>query len=73
MQGAERITPPPIFLPGPLPTRICSVPPNRKCTVEWWDTTKRHIIRKEQAATAIDGLTLNLPDLTEDMALKIRW
>ncbi|MBI2302054.1 MAG: hypothetical protein HYU66_24385 [Armatimonadetes bacterium] len=43
------------------------------CRVEWWDTQSGLVTRTDELRAGNDGLTLELPELATDVALKIRW
>lgn len=47
--------------------------PTGPCRVEWWDTWTGQVIRAEQVSTEAGRLTLDLPELTRDIALKASW
>ena len=55
----------------PSTTLSCRGLPAGSYIVEWWDTWKGGMTRKEQVSAAVDGLTLALPELETDVAARI--
>ena len=55
----------------PSTTLSCRGLPLGSYIVEWWDTWKGRMTRKEQVSAAADGLTLVLPELETDVAARI--
>lgn len=47
--------------------------PQRECAVEWWDTAAGTVTRTTRERPSSAGLTLELPSLATDIALKVRW
>ena len=52
---------------------LAGVLSNQKCAIEWWDTRKGEIIRKQMRTSGTGGLKLELSELAEDVAVKIKW
>ena len=52
---------------------LAGVPVRQRCTIEWWDTSKGEVTRTQEAVVTSEVLSLDLPDLAEDVALKVRW
>jgi hypothetical protein len=52
---------------------LAGVPVKQRCAIEWWDTSKGEVTRTQEAVVTSEVLSLDLPDLAEDVALKVRW
>lgn len=57
--------------PAPPTRLVCSALPAGSYIVEWWDTWKGGMTRKEPVSSTADGITLVLPELETDVAARI--